>query len=259
MILKNSFVAKFKETSGVTQDIYDDAFNDGKNEGLEQGKQEGFENAKNHLEEKRITKNGVYVATEPNFGFSKVEVRVDIPPDYVNPEGTVEITENGTHNVEHFEFAEVNVPVPEGYIKPQGILEITKSGTYDVTGYSTVIVTINSSEDEPTFPKLSAPVIRLETQEDSSSDEEISTSAVLGEAVLGYAVLGCRDGNIPKLATPAIRLETVGEEMVQKLATPIIYVEVEEELLKLDTPVINIEEEIDIYRNGDIAVYTSVL
>lgn len=140
MILKNSFVAKFKETSGVTQDIYNDAFNDGKQEGIEQGLEQGLENAKNYLEEKRITKNGVYTATEPNFGFSKVEVRVDVPPDYVNPEGTTQITENGTYNVEHFEFAEVNVPIPDGYIKPSGTIDITEEGEFNVAQYETANV-----------------------------------------------------------------------------------------------------------------------
>lgn len=148
-MLKDVFVAKFKETSGVTQDIYDDAFNDGKQEGIEQGKQEGLENAKNHLEEKYITKNGVYTATEPNFGFSKIEVRVDIPPDYVNPEGTVEITENGTYNVEHFEFAEVNVPIPDGYIKPSGTIDITEEGEFNVAQYETANVKMASSSVNP--------------------------------------------------------------------------------------------------------------
>lgn len=56
--------------------------------------------------------------------------------DYVIPEGSIEITENGEHNVREFEKVNVDVPIPEGYLKPEGKVEITNTEVVDVTQYS---------------------------------------------------------------------------------------------------------------------------
>jgi hypothetical protein len=49
---------------------------------------------------------------------------------------------NDKHTVE--EMAEairgITAPIPEGYIKPEGILEITEGGEHDVTPYAKVVV-----------------------------------------------------------------------------------------------------------------------
>ena len=67
-------------------------------------------------------------------------------------EKTVNITENGTHEI--FPDAgytlskvgvSVNVPIPDGYIKPSGELEITENGTHDVTQYASVNVNVEAS------------------------------------------------------------------------------------------------------------------
>lgn len=56
--------------------------------------------------------------------------------DYVIPEGSIEITENGEHNVREFEKVNVDVPIPEGYLKPEGKIDITNTEVVDVTQYS---------------------------------------------------------------------------------------------------------------------------
>ena len=64
-------------------------------------------------------------------------------------EKTVEITANGTVSVAPDEgyalskvTANVNVPIPEGYIQPSGTLEVTENGTFDVTDKASVNVNV---------------------------------------------------------------------------------------------------------------------
>lgn len=67
-------------------------------------------------------------------------------------EKTVEITENGTVEIVPDEgyalskvTANVNVPIPDGYVKPSGTLNVTENGTHDVTSYASVSVNVESS------------------------------------------------------------------------------------------------------------------
>lgn len=62
------------------------------------------------------------------------------------PLGTATITENGTHDVESYQFAEVAVPPPAGYLKPEGTLNIAKNGEYDVKQYAKVKVAMPTEE-----------------------------------------------------------------------------------------------------------------
>lgn len=67
-------------------------------------------------------------------------------------EKTVEITENGDTEVtpdEGYTLSKVSisveVPVPDGYVKPSGTLEVTENGTHDVSEYASVDVNISTS------------------------------------------------------------------------------------------------------------------
>jgi hypothetical protein len=70
-------------------------------------------------------------------------------------EKTVAIAQNGTHEIVPDDgyalskvTATVNVPIPDGYIVPSGTLEITENGTHDVTGYQSVNVNVEGSAPE---------------------------------------------------------------------------------------------------------------
>lgn len=65
--------------------------------------------------------------------------------EYLVPEGSVTITENGTTDVTDKAEVVVDVPIPSGYIKPSGSLTITENGTVDVTDKEEVIVEVESS------------------------------------------------------------------------------------------------------------------
>lgn len=79
------------------------------------------------------------VADIPYDGLSKVTVQ-EIPTQYIIPSGDIQITENGTYDVNNYASAEVNVPE-----KVLGTKTITENGTYNATndnldGYSQVSV-----------------------------------------------------------------------------------------------------------------------
>lgn len=99
-------------------------------------------------EELSVTENGEYTPNDGVDGFSKVTVSVPAPV-VPTQEKTVEITENGTVSVMPDEgyalskvTANVNVPIPDGYIKPSGTLEVSENGTHDVTAYASVSVNV---------------------------------------------------------------------------------------------------------------------
>ena len=94
------------------------------------------------IEPLEVTGNGTYTAPENVHGYSPVTVNVPIPDGYIVPDGTKEISENGTHDVKEFASVDVNVPIPDGYIVPNGELEVTENGKHDVTEYSSVNVNV---------------------------------------------------------------------------------------------------------------------
>lgn len=61
-----------------------------------------------NLIEKQITENGTYIASDDGVdGYSAVSVNIE--SKVTEPEGIIEINENGTHNVKDYATAEVNV------------------------------------------------------------------------------------------------------------------------------------------------------
>lgn len=61
----------------------------------------------------------------------------------------LEVSENGTYTapdgVDGYSPVTVNVPIPDGYIQPSGTLNITENGQYDVTDKAKVVINVESS------------------------------------------------------------------------------------------------------------------
>lgn len=69
----------------------------------------------------------------------------DKQPPYTPPTPkTIEITENGEHNVKGYDVADVDVPG----IEPTGTLEVTANGTYDVTEYASANVNVAGGAEQ---------------------------------------------------------------------------------------------------------------
>lgn len=96
-----------------------------------------------------ITANGTHeILPDDGFTLSKVtaNVNVPIPEGYIKPTGTLEITENGSHNVAAYESVDVDVPIPDGYIVPSGTMNINENGSYDVADKAGVVVAVPDRE-----------------------------------------------------------------------------------------------------------------
>ena len=95
------------------------------------------------IEPLEITENGTYTAPDGVDGYSPITANVPIPDGYIKPIGTLDVTENGTHDVS--EYAEVNVNVPS---KEPILQEKTTTENGEVTpdegcdGLSKVIVDV---------------------------------------------------------------------------------------------------------------------
>lgn len=96
------------------------------------------------LETLEVTENGTYTPSVENTYYD--EVNVNVP----SPTGTLNIANNGTHDVKSYASANVNVPIPSGYIKPSGTMKVTKNGTFDVSSKAYVKV-----EDIPYLDNMS--------------------------------------------------------------------------------------------------------
>lgn len=82
----------------------------------------------------------------------KGKTTVETPASTPTQAKTIEIVKNGTVEVNPDDgyvlskvTANVNVPIPDGYIQPSGSLEITQNGEYDISDKASVVVAIESS------------------------------------------------------------------------------------------------------------------
>ena len=80
--------------------------------------------------------------------YGVARVNVPIPPGYVRPSGSLDITENADGiDVTDKASVNVNVPIPPGYIMPTGTKVITENGTVDVSQFSEAEVNVSSDPE----------------------------------------------------------------------------------------------------------------
>ena len=151
---------------------------------------------KGKLQEKSIipTKNLQIVEADKEYdGLSIVNVD-PIPNEYVIPQGTITIKENGQHYIKEYENVIVNVneiktlqskaivptqetqlivpdtgydglsevsveAIPSNYLIPNGTLNVEKNGVYDVKKYENVIVDIETGGNETVNDTYAPPYV----------------------------------------------------------------------------------------------------
>ena len=136
------------------------------------------------LQTKTVTPKELQQSVSPDSGYDGLSgVTVEaIPPNYVIPTGTVNITANGTHDVSGKASVNVNVPSKEEQTKS---ITITANGTVKITPDAgktlsevTVITAVESEK-----PTLNAPTISL-----SNSTLTITNPATNGNFVTSYRI-----------------------------------------------------------------------
>ena len=141
-------------------------------------------------------------------------------------------------------------------IEEQTLIDIAdivrkKTGSTEKIPVLNLAERILSLKEEEVIEKLGAPTIRIETEDEPNNPDNpevlgSETTAILGKAILGKAILGNVSVNLPKLSTPVIYLREIGEGEITKLDTPIIRLETmtesDEDVLKLTVPVIRLVE-----------------
>lgn len=102
------------------------------------------------IESLSVTENGTYVVPDGVDGYSPVTVEVPIPDGYILPSGTLEVTENGVHDVTA--YADVNVDVEggaellftstgniyvENLVVPETVTDLSSS-VYNINGFKSI-------------------------------------------------------------------------------------------------------------------------
>lgn len=101
----------------------------------------------------KVTKNGTFDVS------SKAYVKVEDIPYLDN----MSISRNGSYTVKKYNNVEVNVPVPDGYVVPEGTLKITENGTHGVGDYLEVEVDVNNSTIPEGYVDTNREIIEVES------------------------------------------------------------------------------------------------
>lgn len=92
------------------------------------------------IEALEIAANGVYTAPEGVDGYSPITVNVPVPEGYIQPTGTLEITENGEHDVAAYAAVSVNVAESGGGVdestNTEWLAKLITSGSQSIEIYN---------------------------------------------------------------------------------------------------------------------------
>lgn len=131
------------------------------------------------LQEKNITENGTYTADNGYTGLGKVNVNVPMPS------GSIEITENGSHNVKGYETAVVNVASSGGSSDLVEVSElpsvVDESKIYRVNGYTDIEVYLILGEFNYTLKEIIKEQIGVDCSPEYSVVESLPSNPVVSD------------------------------------------------------------------------------
>ena len=146
---------------------------------------------------KHIYENGLHDVT----AYASVEVDVPSKEPVIQP---LEVIENGTYaaseGVDGYSPVTVNIPIPDGYIQPSGTLEVTENGAYDVTEKAEVVVNVESGSDSNEEADALIDVIQ-----NDAVDFENDRITKVGQYALAYKT-NLKSISLPNLKTSNTRV-----------------------------------------------------
>lgn len=137
-----------------------------------------------------ITSNGTYPVAD------KAEAIVNVPSSGIIPVGTLDITANGNYDVTEKESVNVNVPVG---VFPSGTLNINDNGDYDVTTKAAVSVNVPKGAS-PVYGQISGSGAKTLQIPDAVGKDNISifltSTSSSNVSISTFIGAGCIDGSM---------------------------------------------------------------